>query len=113
VAKLTDQELEVFLSNREGWTSHDNAIHKDFLFPGFRAAMSFVNRVAEQADAARHHPDIEIHYNRVRISLSTHDAGGVTQKDVAAAAEIDGIAESDATADRDAGSGGAAEVDGG
>lgn len=91
----------MFLSNREGWTSHDNAIHKDFLFPGFRAAMSFVNRVAEQADAARHHPDIEIHYNRVLISLSTHDAGGVTEKDLAAAAEIDAVAEIDAAPDID------------
>jgi 4a-hydroxytetrahydrobiopterin dehydratase len=95
MAKLTDAELEAFLSNTEGWTSQGNAIHKDFTFPGFRAAMAFVNRVAEQADAARHHPDIEIHYNRVRISLSTHDAGGVTEKDVAAAAEIDAAADSD------------------
>jgi 4a-hydroxytetrahydrobiopterin dehydratase len=96
VAKLTDEELEAFLSNAEGWTSQGDAISKDFAFPGFRAAIAFVNRVAERADAARHHPDIEIHYNRVTISLSTHDAGGVTEKDVAAAADIDGAAESDA-----------------
>ena len=89
MAKLTDEELEGFLSNSEGWTSQGDAIVKDFAFPGFRAAIAFVNRVAENADAARHHPDIEIRYNHVRISLSTHDAGGVTDKDVAAAAEID------------------------
>ncbi len=93
MAKLTDEELEVFLANREGWTSQGNAIHKDFAFPGFRAAIAFVNRVAEQADAARHHPDIEIHFNRVLISLSTHDAGGVTEKDAVLAAEIDAAAE--------------------
>jgi len=98
VAKLTDDELEGFLSNSEGWTSQGDAIVKDFAFPGFRAAIAFVNRVAERADAARHHPDIEIHYNRVTISLSTHDAGGVTEKDVVAAAGIDAAAESDAGA---------------
>ena len=89
MAKLTDEELEGFLSNSKGWTSQGDAIVKDFAFPGFRAAIAFVNRVAEHADAARHHPDIEIRYNHVRISLSTHDAGGVTEKDVAAAAGID------------------------
>jgi 4a-hydroxytetrahydrobiopterin dehydratase len=103
VAKLTDEELELFLSNREGWIAQDNAIHKDFAFPGFRAAIAFVNRVAVRADAARQHPDIEIHYNRVRISLSTHDAGGVTEKDVAAAAEIDDATESDGGAGHDGG----------
>ena len=96
MAKLTDAELEEFLSNTEGWTSQGDAIRKDFAFPGFRAAIAFVNRVAERADAARHHPDIEIHYDRVTISLSTHDAGGVTEKDISLASEIDGAAESDA-----------------
>ena len=103
MAKLTDEELEAFLSNTEGWTSQGDAIHKDFAFPGFRAAIAFVNRVAARADAAHHHPDIEIHYNRVRISLSTHDAGGVSEKDVAAAAEIDDAAESDGGAGHDGG----------
>jgi 4a-hydroxytetrahydrobiopterin dehydratase len=93
VAKLTDAELEDFLSSREGWISQGGEIHKDFAFPGFRAAIAFVNRVAERAEATRHHPDIEIHYNHVEISLSTHDAGGVTEKDVAAAAEIDAVVE--------------------
>ena len=95
MAKLTDEELEGFLSNSEGWTSQGDAIVKDLAFPGFRAAIAFVNRVAEQADAAGHHPDIDIRYNHVRISLSTHDAGGVTDKDVAAAAEIDAAAGPD------------------
>jgi 4a-hydroxytetrahydrobiopterin dehydratase len=95
VAKLTDVELEGFLSSREGWASQDDAIHKDFAFPGFRTAIAFVNRVAERAEAARHHPDIEIRYNHVKISLSTHDAGGVTEKDVSLAAEIEAAAEID------------------
>ena len=93
MTKLTDVELQASLGEMEGWTLLGNAIHKDFAFPGFRRAMAFVNRVAERAEAAGHHPDIEIHYNRVIISLSTHDAGGVTEKDVALAGEIDSVAE--------------------
>ena len=96
MAKLTESELKVVLDEMEGWASLSNAIHRDFTFPGFRSAISFVNRVAELAEAAGHHPDIEIHYNRVSVSLSTHDAGGVTEKDVALAAEIDLVAESTA-----------------
>lgn len=96
MAKLTAAQLEAFLADHEGWASQGEAISKEFAFPGFRAAIAFVNRVAERADAARHHPDIEIHYNRVTISLSTHDADGVTEKDVAAAAEIDTASEGDA-----------------
>lgn len=93
MAKLTGAELNGFLDEMQGWSSLSNAIHRDFTFPGFRSAIAFVNRVAELAETAGHHPDIEIHYNRVGLSLSTHDAGGVTEKDVALAAEIDMIAE--------------------
>ena len=93
MAKLTDAELNVYLAEMEGWTFLANAIHRDFAFPGFRSAIAFVNRVADSAEGAGHHPDIEIHYNRVYLSLSTHDAGGVTEKDIALAAEIDTLAE--------------------
>ena len=93
MAKLTEAELKVFLDERAGWASLSNAIHRDFTFPGFRSAIAFVNSVADLAEAAGHHPDIEIHYNRVSMSLSTHDAGGVTEKDVGLAAEIDRVAE--------------------
>ena len=95
MAKLTDAELKVFLSEMEGWTFLGNAIHKDFTFAGFRGAIAFVNRLADRANAIGHHPDIEIHYNRVLISLSTHDAGGVTEKDVTLAAQIDEVVEVD------------------
>jgi 4a-hydroxytetrahydrobiopterin dehydratase len=99
MAKLSDAELETFLADMEGWTFLANAIHRDFAFPGFRSAIAFVNRVAELAEGAGHHPDIEIHYNRVSLSLSTHDAGGVTEKDIALAAEIDIVATGGTPAD--------------
>jgi 4a-hydroxytetrahydrobiopterin dehydratase len=89
MTKLTDGELRLFLDERDGWKHLGNAIHKEFHFPGFSGAIAFVNRVAERAEAAGHHPDIEIHYNRVVISLSTHDEGGVTEKDVDLAGAID------------------------
>jgi 4a-hydroxytetrahydrobiopterin dehydratase len=99
MAKLTEAELKAYLSEMEGWTFLANAIHREFAFPGFRAAIAFVNRVAESAEGAGHHPDIEIHYNRVYLSLSTHDAGGVTEKDIALAAEIDRAATGGTPAD--------------
>jgi 4a-hydroxytetrahydrobiopterin dehydratase len=99
MAKLSDAELRTFLADMEGWTLLANAIHREFAFPGFRSAIAFVNRVAELAEGAGHHPDIEIHYNRVSLSLSTHDAGGVTEKDIALAAEIDIVATGGTPAD--------------
>lgn len=89
MTKLTEGELRLFLDEQEGWKHLGNAIHKEFRFPGFSGAIAFVNRVAGLAEAAGHHPDIEIHYNRVVISLSTHDEGGVTERDVDLAASID------------------------
>jgi 4a-hydroxytetrahydrobiopterin dehydratase len=89
MTKLTDGELRLFLDEQDAWKHLGNAIHKEFRFPGFSGAIAFVNRVAELAEAAGHHPDIEIHYNRVVISLSTHDEGGVTEKDVELAGSID------------------------
>jgi 4a-hydroxytetrahydrobiopterin dehydratase len=95
MAKLDDGELRLLLRDLEGWTYLADAIHKDFTFRGFRGAIAFVNRIAVLATAAAHHPDLEIHYNRVVVSLSTHDAGGVTDADVALAARIDAAAEPD------------------
>lgn len=89
MAKLSNEELRPALAELEGWSLLGDAIHKTFTFPGFRGAIAFVNRLADRANAAGHHPDLEIHYNRVTVSLSTHDEGGVTEKDVALAAEID------------------------
>jgi 4a-hydroxytetrahydrobiopterin dehydratase len=93
--KLDDAELRFQMRDLEGWKVLGDAIHKDFTFRGFRAAIAFVNRIAEQATAAGHHPDLEIHYDRVVVSLSTHDAGGVTEKDVELAEKIDSVVEPD------------------
>ena len=93
MAKLEDGELRLLMRDLEGWKHLRDAIHKDFKFKGFKSAIAFVNRIAELATAAGHHPDLEIHYNRVVVSLSTHDAGGVTPRDISLAAEIDRAVE--------------------
>lgn len=71
------------------WKVEAGELTRTFLFEDFRAAVRFVNRVAEAAEAAGHHPDIDIRYNRVRLGLATHDAGGLTAKDFNLAASID------------------------
>jgi 4a-hydroxytetrahydrobiopterin dehydratase len=93
VAILTDEELRLAMIDLPAWTELGGAIHRQYEFRGFRAAIAFVNRMAEAATAANHHPDIEIHFNRVAVSLTTHDEGGVTQRDVDLATAIERVSE--------------------
>ena len=78
------------LKKLPGWELQDGAITKLYKFKDFLEAMAFVNRVAESAEAADHHPDILIRYNRVKLTLVTHSAGGLTEKDFQLAGKIDG-----------------------
>jgi 4a-hydroxytetrahydrobiopterin dehydratase len=74
------------------WRREGDAIVRDLRFADFAAAMAHVNRVAEAAEAANHHPDILVHgWNRVRLTLSTHSAGGVTPADLDMARRLDGL----------------------
>lgn len=73
------------------WQEQDNKLVKEFNFPDFKAALAFVDKVGELAEKANHHPDIELGWGRVRISLTTHDAGGITERDRALAREIDSL----------------------
>jgi len=79
--KLSDQEAQSRLAGLAGWQIDAGELVKTFQFRDFRAALDFVNRVGELAEQAGHHPDIDIRYNRVRLGLVTHDAGGLTGKD--------------------------------
>lgn len=87
--RLSDIEVQRALSARSGWTRRGNVITRTFEFPTFLAGIAFVNRVAEAAEAMGHHPDIDIRYTKVTCSLSTHSAGGITQKDFTLAEAID------------------------
>lgn len=65
----------------EGWSEVDNALERTFELENFVEALAFVNRVGQLAEAENHHPDIEIHYNKVTLRWWTHSAGGITERD--------------------------------
>ncbi len=71
------------------WDLHKSHLQKQFSFANFKEAVDFVNLIAPIAEAQRHHPDIQINYNKVHLSLTTKDSNGITQKDFALAMEID------------------------
>jgi 4a-hydroxytetrahydrobiopterin dehydratase len=81
MALLTENEIAERLRRVPGWQQRGTKICRTWAFADFKAAMAFVNRVAALADAADHHPDIDIRYSRVTLVLSTHDAGGLTARD--------------------------------
>lgn len=92
--RLSDDDVRTALTDGlPGWTYDGAAIKKEFIFKGFMVAIGFIDRLAVEAQAARHHPDLENHYNRVLVSLSTHDEGGVTELDVALARAIEAVAQ--------------------
>jgi 4a-hydroxytetrahydrobiopterin dehydratase len=91
---LSKDDIRAALSELPGWELAGDEIAKEYEFPDFRAAVAFVNRLADRAEAVNHHPDLEIHYNRVRVSLSTHSEGGITTQDTSLARVIEGLAPS-------------------
>jgi 4a-hydroxytetrahydrobiopterin dehydratase len=88
MAALSAAEITEALKSVPEWQLQSGAITREFSFSDFREAMSFVNAVAALAERAGHHPDIDIRYNKVRLALVSHDAGGITKKDFSLAAEI-------------------------
>jgi 4a-hydroxytetrahydrobiopterin dehydratase len=86
---LSPTEIASQLSSVPMWRVEAGELTRTFQFDGFRAAMKFVNQLAELAEEAGHHPDIDIRYSRVRLSLVSHDAGGLTAKDFGLAAAAD------------------------
>lgn len=91
MAVLTDSEIQQALGSLPGWQRAGKAIQRIYEFPDFKAAMQFVNTVADAAEQANHHPDIDIRYNKVTMALVSHDSGGVTQRDVRMAKRINEI----------------------
>ena len=87
--KLNAASLQGWLKSRKGWKRKSNRLVKDFEFENFRNSIVFVNRVASLADAADHHPEIQIRFNEVRLTLHTRDVGGITEKDVNLAEQVD------------------------
>ncbi|PYR62402.1 MAG: 4a-hydroxytetrahydrobiopterin dehydratase [Acidobacteria bacterium] len=92
MAKLTRDEIHKRLKNLSGWTLEGDAIRKQYTFAGFPEAITFVDRLAPEAEKADHHPDILINYKRVTLTYSTHSEGGLTIKDFEGAATADRLA---------------------
>ncbi len=90
--KLSQLEIAERMKHLHGWMLERDAIAKQFTFAGFPEAVGFVNRLLPEAEAADHHPDIQINYKRVTLVYSTHSEGGLTEKDFAGAAMADRIA---------------------
>jgi 4a-hydroxytetrahydrobiopterin dehydratase len=89
---LPDNEVEAFVSAHPDWSWADTAITRTFEFTDFNESMGFVTRVGMEAEKADHHPDIDIRWNKVTLTLSTHSEGGLTQKDLDLAEKADGLA---------------------
>ncbi|MGA9590164.1 MAG: 4a-hydroxytetrahydrobiopterin dehydratase [Salegentibacter sp.] len=91
--KLSQAEIDKKMEEFEGWQYASDAIHTSFEFENFKDAFTVMTRIAFEAEAQQHHPNWKNVYNELQISLSTHDAGGVTEKDFQLALAIEGIVE--------------------
>jgi len=90
--KLSRADAEARIERLSGWMLYGDEIHKQFTFKDFLEAIAFVNRLAPEAEAADHHPDILINHRRVTLTYSTHSEGGLTDKDFGGAAAADRLA---------------------
>ncbi len=89
MSKLSNDEIKKELDKLNGWQHEGDSIQKEYKLKDFARAIGFVTQVGIEADKADHHPDILIHsWNKVKITLSTHDEGGITEKDIALAGKI-------------------------
>jgi 4a-hydroxytetrahydrobiopterin dehydratase len=90
--KINATQIQSALASVPDWQRNGEIISRTYQFKDFPAAMKFVNTVAELAEQAQHHPDIDIRWNKVALALTTHDAGGLTEKDFALAKQCDALA---------------------
>lgn len=91
--KLSDSEINDRLGALNGWSRKGDGITRMFTFKGFPDAIAFITRLAFHAEAADHHPDLQVSYRKVTVTWSTHDEGGVTEKDFDGARQSDTIAK--------------------
>lgn len=90
--ELEPKQIKAALRKAAQWQKQNAAISRTYVFKDFPAAITFVSQVAELAEKAWHHPDIDIRWNKVTLTLTTHDAGGLTEKDFALAKQFDALA---------------------
>lgn len=92
MAKLKGSQLKSALASLPTWKKRQSAIQRTFHFKDFAEAIRFVNAVAKVAETAWHHPDIDVRWNKVNLTLTSHDAGGLTEKDFKLARQFDKLA---------------------
>jgi 4a-hydroxytetrahydrobiopterin dehydratase len=92
MARLSDQEIEQALGDCEGWSRDGEAIVKEFDRGDFAGSVDFVNAIAPSAEEMNHHPDLEISWSKVKVKITTHSEGGLTENDFELARKVDAAA---------------------
>jgi 4a-hydroxytetrahydrobiopterin dehydratase len=92
MARLSDEEIEERLADLQGWGREGDAIRRTFKLDDFKGSVDFVNRLTPEAEGMNHHPDLEISWNEVTVTITTHSEGGLTANDFELARRIDGVA---------------------
>jgi 4a-hydroxytetrahydrobiopterin dehydratase len=92
MARLSDEEIDERLSGLDGWERDGDAIRRQFELDDFKGSVDFVNRLTPEAEEMNHHPDLEISWNKVTVSITTHSEGGLTENDFDLAGRISRLA---------------------
>jgi 4a-hydroxytetrahydrobiopterin dehydratase len=92
LARLNEEQIAEKLGPLDGWERSGEAIRKQFELDDFKGSVGFVNRLTPEAEDMNHHPDLEVSWNKVTVTISTHSEGGLTDNDFALAGRIDSIA---------------------
>jgi 4a-hydroxytetrahydrobiopterin dehydratase len=92
MARLSDEEIDERLAGLDGWERDGDAIRRQFEFDDFKGSVDFVNRLTPEAEGMNHHPDLEISWNKVTVSVTTHSEGGLTENDFDLAARVSRLA---------------------
>jgi 4a-hydroxytetrahydrobiopterin dehydratase len=92
LARLDEDQIEQKLGALEGWQRSGDAIRKQFELDDFKGSVDFVNRLTPEAEEMNHHPDLEISWNKVTVTVTTHSEGGLTDNDFVLAGRIDSVA---------------------
>jgi 4a-hydroxytetrahydrobiopterin dehydratase len=93
MSTLDDDIIRIALEDLDGWKRREASITRTFTCTDFRAAIAFINRIADLADAADHHPELTNVYDTVEVTLTSHDAGGITDRDLSLARAIDDVVD--------------------
>jgi 4a-hydroxytetrahydrobiopterin dehydratase len=92
MARLSDEDIDKRLAGLEGWQREGDSIVRTFALDDFVGAVGFVDKLVEPAEAMNHHPDLEISWNKVTVSITNHAEGGLTEADFELAGRVDGVA---------------------